>query len=131
MTSTASGDPVADRFTITEERGCIVVVPAPEIESIQWDMIDAASTRILAAAQQLDPPRLMFDMGRVEYFGSVFISLLLRCWKNVGATGNRFAICSVSPNLREVFFISRMHQLWDFHPDRETAFRALEADPAQ
>lgn len=112
-------------FQIQSEPGVTVVVPAKIVDSLQWEVIDGASSWILERAMVPTPPYLLFDMTEVEYFGSIFLSLMLRCGKRVTASGGKFAVCGLQSATREVIDAAHLYKIWSIYEHRAAALAAL------
>jgi len=116
----------SDRFLIEQVEQVCVVAPLTNLDAWEWDLVEAVSAEILQAAKQRQPPRLLFDLSHVQWFGSLFISLLLRCWRPVSEQQGRFALCGLGEHSREVLRVSQLLQLWDIYPDRASALAAMQ-----
>ena len=81
-----------DAFTI-ERRGELTVVSAtPALESIAPGLEEQAAELIFNPIRHDDEPLIVFDLSQIDYFGSVFLGVLLRCWKMVQAKGGTMAL---------------------------------------
>lgn len=106
--------------------GVCIVRPQPSL-NIEWDVIDALSGTVLdLVGKQPPPPRLLFDLSRMDYFGSIFLSLMLRCWKRVNAAGGKFAICGLTSQTREVVDAAQLNKIWTIYADADAAVTALK-----
>lgn len=116
-----------DRFHLESVQGIWVVTPHPTILSLEWDVIEQAADTILAACGQTAECRLLFDLTEVEYFGSIFISLLLRCSNAVKQRGGRFGLCGVQMPVLEMLQIGRLDRVFPIYPNRKTALAELQS----
>ena len=74
MTSAA-----AQEFQIVRHGEIAVVTPSAKVEEMHETMIEQAA-RMVVQALRTDPPAgIVIDLSQVNYFGSVFVSFLLRC----------------------------------------------------
>ena len=71
--------------------------------------------RLLALVGRRRPRRLLVDFGNVSYLTSTALALLLRLRKELHAWGGRLALRHVSPQLYEVFEVTKLHTLFDIH----------------
>jgi len=67
---------------------------------------------------------LVVDLSQVDYFGSVFLAVLLRCWKMVMAKGGTMALSGVSARARELLAAAPGVELSDI-PIVDTAILAV------
>src|SRR5438132_14059617 len=65
-------------FRVERHGDLAVVIPSPEVESMSENLIQQAAQLVLAPLKADPPSGLVIDLGKVKYFGSVFLSLLLR-----------------------------------------------------
>ena len=66
-------------------------------------------------------PLVVVDLERVDYFGSSFLSLLLRCWKPVLVKGGQMVLAGVSDRARELLRITSLDIVWPIYADRAEA----------
>ena len=114
-----------DSFQIEWHGNCVVVIPAAEIESMKWDLIEPAASIILEPLKAKSVPMVIFDLSQVGYFGSVFLALLLRCHKLVKSNGGELVLCGTSDMARELLRITSLDTLWAIYDSREEALAAL------
>src|SRR5437016_14307457 len=71
--------PAAQEFQIERHGEIAVVTPSAKVEEMHETMIEQAA-RLVVQALRSDPPAgIVIDLSQVNYFGSVFVSFLLRC----------------------------------------------------
>ena len=70
-------------------------------------------------------PMVIFDLSQLNYFGSVFLALLLRCHKMVKTQGGELVLCSPSGMARDLLRITALDTLWAIYDSREEALNAL------
>ncbi|MDE2507462.1 MAG: STAS domain-containing protein [Planctomycetota bacterium] len=115
-------------FTL-EQRGELTIVTAtPHIESFEFGFDEEAAELIMAPLRTQDVPLLIFDLAAVDYFGSVFLAILLRCWKLAQARGGSMALAGVSDRARELLRLTSLDTLWPLYASRQEAIEALLAD---
>jgi anti-anti-sigma factor len=68
---------------------------------------------LLALVGRRRPRRLLVDFGNVTYLTTTALGLLLRLRKAQDAWGGRLALRHVSPQLYEVFEVTKLHTLFD------------------
>ena len=114
-----------DRFVVQSHGSVVVITPAADIESLEWEQIEKSTDSLIAPAMSNDPPRLIFDLAEMTYFASVFLSVLIRCWKQVDQAGGQFAVCGAGEHALEVLRLTALDTLWPVYPDRQSALDAL------
>lgn len=118
---------LADSFELKHQGDCLVVIPAANVEKMRWDLVEPAAVIILEPLKTLSVPRVVFDLSRVAYFGSVFLALLLRCHKLVKSRGGELVLCGPSEMARELLRVTSLDTLWAIYDSREEALTALAA----
>ena len=121
-----SGD--EDAFRIERVGDAWVVVPSSRVESLQWELIEEASELLVAPINDLHGPMLIVDLSEVDYFGSVFLSLLLRVERCIRRSAGSMAVCGASPRARELLRITNLDTIWPIYDDRSEALAALRSD---
>ena len=117
-----------DAFTI-ERRGDLTVISAtPALESIAMGLEDQAAELIFEPLRRDPEPLIIFDLSEVDYFGSVFLGVLLRCWKLVQAKGGTMALAGVSSRAKELLHLTSLDFVWPIYADRREAVEALLSD---
>ena len=112
-------------FRIEWHSGTLVVIPGGDIESMKWDLIEQAAEIVMAPLGETDVPLVSFDLSEVSYFGSVFLSLMLRCHKAVKPLGGELVLCGASDMAEELLRGTALDTLWAIYPSREQAIEAL------
>ncbi len=59
--------------------------------------------------------KLVMDMSRVDYIGSIGLGMLIRFRSQVESAGGRLRIAAVDPSIMEAFKSSRLDQVFDIH----------------
>lgn len=114
-------------FQITWHGDAVVVTPNGNIEAMNWDLIEQAADMVMAPLDDQKIPLVVFDLGEVGYFGSVFLALLLRCHKFVKSRGGELVLCGASKMARELLRITALDTLWAIYDDRDSALEAVGA----
>jgi anti-anti-sigma factor len=117
-----------DAFTI-ERRGELTVVSAtPALERIAVGLEEQAAELIFDPIRHVAEPLIVFDLSKVDYFGSVFLGVLLRCWKLVQAKGGTMALSCVSDRAKELLHLTSLDFVWPIYATRREAVEALLSD---
>lgn len=116
-----------DDFELEWHGDAVVVIPASNVESMSWDVVEHAADLVLAPLARQRVPLVVFDLSQVSYFGSVFLALLLRCHKLVRQKGGELVLCGASKLARELLQITNLDTLWAIYDTREEALEAVGA----
>lgn len=107
-----------------EEFGDVTVV-AIKLEQFDAAQADAFKQEI---APVLDKARkLVLDLGSVQFVDSRACGAILSCVKRMSEVGGELKLCQVTPFVRSVFELIRMHRICDILATREAAVAAYNA----
>lgn len=125
MDSRTMAETGGESFQIERRGDVAVITPSAEIEHMQENLIEQAAQIVLAPLRAKPPGGLIVDLGRVNYFGSVFISFLLRCHLLVKKQGSELVLTGVSEKARELLRVMSLDTLWAIYDNRDEALAAL------
>jgi len=117
-----------DAFCVEKVGDVWVIVPSPRIENLQWELIEEASELLVAPFGKMEGPQVVVDLKEVDYFGSVFLSLLLRVERVIRRSAGAMAVCGASARARELLRITNLDTIWAIYDDRSEALAALRSD---
>ena len=118
----------SDAFTI-ERRGELTIVTAnPALERAGSDIEAVAAELIIKPLKNEIEPVVLFDLSKVDYFGSVFLAIMIRCWKIVLSKSGTMGLAGVSPQARELLHMTSLDQAWPMYKDRREAIDAIVLD---
>ncbi len=69
--------------------------------------------------------RIVVDLSQVTYFGSVFVSFLLRCHSQARKHGSEIVLAGASEPARELLKLLDLETLWAIYDTRQEAMDAL------
>ena len=114
-----------ESFQLKRHGDAAVIVPSPEVEQLPENVILTAAQLILAPLKDDPPSNLIVDLSGVRYFGSAFITFLLRCHLLVKQRGSELVLAGVSPRIRELLRTTALDTLWALYETRQEALDAL------
>lgn len=85
------------------------------------------SPAVAASLQQVvdtKPPQLVVDLSQVSYIDSSGLAVLIEAMQNVAAYGGKFALAGLQENVRPIFEIARLDQVFRIFPDVDAALAA-------
>ncbi|MEX1095858.1 MAG: STAS domain-containing protein [Planctomycetales bacterium] len=112
-------------FQLEWHGNTVVITPAANVESMRWDLIEQSADVVMAPLKETEVPMVIFDLSDVNYFGSVFLALLLRCHKYVKSRGGELVLCGASKMARELMRITALDTLWAIYDTRDEALDAV------
>ena len=105
-----------------------VIIPSSDVERLPENLMEQAAQLVLAPLRADPPAGLIFDLSKVDYVGSVFLSFLLRCHKRVKEHGSEVVVAGASTRARELLHMTALDTLWALYADRAEAVAALTGD---
>jgi anti-sigma B factor antagonist len=117
-----------ESFLLERHGDIAVITPSPELEKMPENLMDQAAKMVLAPLKADPPAGLIFDLSRVDYFGSVFLSFLLRCHKRVKEHGSEVVVAGASTRARDLLHLTALDTLWALYDTRAEAIEALSGD---
>ncbi|MBI2480130.1 MAG: hypothetical protein HYV60_16320 [Planctomycetia bacterium] len=114
-----------------EQRGSVTVVYlGREYGSLEPHAIEAMEDHLFRLAGSIDPPQLLIDCWNTDYFGSLFITALVRCYRCIRGRRGRFAMCCLQPHLRQELRAVNLDLLWPLYGSLEEAVQHMTENQA-
>jgi anti-sigma B factor antagonist len=122
-------NPSSEQAIKIDRHGDIAVItPSSDVEKMPENLMEQAAQMVLAPLKADPPAGLIFDLSKVDYVGSVFLSFLLRCHKRVKEHGSEVVVAGASPRARELLHMTALDTLWALYETRAEAMEALTGD---
>ena len=119
------GNLANEYFQVKRHGDVAVIVPSPEVEQLPESLIQPAAQMVLAPLKDDPPSNLIVDLAGVRYFGSAFITFLLRCHLLTRQRGSELVLSGVNPRIRELLKTTALDTLWALYDTRQEALEAL------
>jgi anti-anti-sigma factor len=115
-------------FTIERRGGVTIISPTNDVERFDAVDLEDAADLVTHPIRGTRGPLVVWDLSQVDFFGSSFLTLLLRAWKVVLIGGGQMALAGVSPRAKELLHLTSLDMLWPLYKDRSEAIESLQAD---
>jgi len=115
----------SESFHVERHGDIAVIIPASEVESMSENLIQQAAELVLAPLRKDPPAGLVIDLSQVKFFGSVFISFLLKCHMLVKKHGSEVVLAGASDRIRELLHLTALDTMWALYSTRAEALAAL------
>jgi len=99
----------------------------PNVLPLEGEIDLHVSPRIsasLGAMIEQKPPRLVVDMTKVNYIDSSGLAVLIEGMQNVEAYGGKFILAGIQDNVKPIFEIARLDQVFIIFPHVDAALAA-------
>jgi anti-sigma B factor antagonist len=118
----------SDAFTIERHGDLTVIAATPALERLDPTLEESVAEVILDSVRANGGANVIFDLSGVDYFGSMFVAVLLRCWRHAVSKGGSMALAGVSDHAKELLRITSLDMIWPLYKTRREAMEALLAD---
>ena len=99
----------------------------PNVLPLEGEIDLHVSPRVAESLRTLTekkPERLVVDLSRVTYIDSSGLAALIEGMQNVEAYGGKFVLAGVQENVRPIFEIARLDQVFIIFPHVDAALAA-------
>ncbi len=83
---------------------------------------------VMSIVDQPAPSNIVLDFDNVRFLSSAVLGLLIRISKKVYEQNGRLRLCNISPNIIEVFKITRLTKVFDIYPDIASATADFDSE---
>lgn len=106
-------------MNVTEEKTGNVYVLTPEgrLDTTNYQVLEQHLQNITGS----NAGNILVDMSKLEYISSSGLRVLLMYLKKIKAVNGRLMLCSMIPDIREVFEISGFVNIFEIFNSREEA----------
>ena len=112
-------------FRIERHGDIAIITPSQDVESMDETLIQQAAQVVLAPLKDEPPAGIIMDLSKVNYFGSVFLSFLLRCHMLAKKHGSEMVLSGASERTRELLHLTNLDTLWALYGSRAEALADL------
>lgn len=101
---------------------------APNVLPLEGEIDLHVSPRVsasLAAMIEQKPQRLVVDLSAVTYIDSSGLAVLIEGMQNVEAYGGKFILAGIQENVKPIFEIARLDQIFIIFPHVDAALAAI------
>jgi anti-sigma B factor antagonist len=112
-------------FRIERHGEIAVVIPSPKVEEMHETLIEQAAKMVVDSLREDPPAGIVVDLTHVNYFGSVFVSFLLRCHMLAKKQGSEVVLAGASEPARELLHLLDLQTIWALYATRKEAIEAL------
>ena len=112
-------------FQIRRHGDVAVIIPSPQVEHLPETLLEPAAQMVLAPLREDPPNQIIVDLAEVRYFGSAFITFLLRCHNLLSDRGSELVLAGVNKNIRELLRITNLDNHWALYDTAAEAVASL------
>src|SRR5256714_11114533 len=112
-------------FRIERHGEIAVVTPSAKVEEMHETLIEQAARLVVQALREDPPAGIVVDLSQVNYFGSAFVSFLLRCHALAKKSDSEIVLAGASEPARELLHLLDLETLWALYDHRKETIAAL------
>ena len=125
----AKENPANDEMFTIERHGDLTIITATRsLETIEFGLEEQVADMVLSPLRGQENPLIVFDLSQADNFGSMFLALLIRCWKLALSQGGTMALSGVTDRTRELLRVTALDMVWPMYESRREAMEALLLD---
>ena len=113
-------------YVRTEERDGVTVVSVPDDATLDVARVEQIQRELYAIVEVRGAGNIVLDFSDVQFFSSRSIGVLLQLRKKADSVGAHLTLSSVRPELRRVFHVTRLDELFQLFDDTAAAIAALK-----
>jgi anti-sigma B factor antagonist len=108
-----------------ENIGDVTVVNFVDKKILEEQNIANIGEQLFALVEQDGLTKLLLNFGNVEYLSSAALGKLITLNKKVKDAGGKLILCEISPQIYEVFEITRLDKFFRIEKDEQSALQAF------
>ena len=117
-----------DAFTIERHGEVLTVRASVALEQMEPALLQDAGSLLLDVLGSEVNPQIVVDLSAIDYFGSSFLGLLLRCWKLAQTRDGTLVLAGLSPRVRDLLHVTSLDMVWPIYANPREAIDALQLD---
>ena len=108
-----------------ENIGDVTVVNFVDKKILEEQNIQNIGEQLFALVEQDGLTKLLLNFGNVEYLSSAALGKLITLNKKVKDAGGKLILCEITPQIYEVFEITRLDKFFRIEKDEQSALQAF------
>jgi anti-sigma B factor antagonist len=117
-----------EAFTLERHGDLTIITATAALERIEFGLEEQVAEFILKPLRRQENPLVVFDLSRADSFGSMFLALMIRCWKLALSKGGMMALAGVTDRTRELLRVTNLDTVWPIYESKREAMEALLLD---
>lgn len=108
-----------------EENGGITVARFIDKKILDEGNLHMLGLELFALVDEDGRRKIILDFSNVEYLGNAALGKLIMLDKKVKTARYKLRLCSIRPDIYEVFAITKLNKLFDIRENREKALEGM------
>ena len=108
-----------------EEVGDVTIAKFIDKKILDEGNIQIIGNQLFGLVEEDGRKKIILDFSNVEYLSTAALGKLITMDKKVKAAKGKLRLCTVRPDIYEVFAITKLNKLFDMHEDQEKALEGF------
>ena len=109
------------RRILTGKKGNVHIVAFKDKKILDDTVLDEIRTDVTTLLGKASGPDVLLDFGNVEFMSSAMLGLLGQLHRKISGAQGRLKMCSIRPEIFQVFKLTNLDKLFSIHKDAPTA----------
>ncbi len=119
-------------FQLENREALTVIIPSADVRNQPETTLHREAEPVFSSLRTMRARAVIVDLAQVPFFGSAFISVLVRMHKIVRQGGGEVVLAGAGDRAREVLHLTGLNKLWTTFAARADALAVLtETEPAE
>lgn len=115
-------------FDVSVQRHAVVISPQGDALSYRDIDLQREGEEVRIFLKEKNVLRLVVDLERSNYFGSLMIGMLNSFGLQVKEQGGKMVLCNASEDMLAILKVMKIDTLWPHYPSQSKAIKALRAN---
>jgi anti-sigma B factor antagonist len=121
----SSATPPRSKRLIVEAVGDVTVVGFVDKRILDEQNIQIIADQLFGIVDDQQCRKLLLNFENVEYMSSAALGKLITLHKKLTTVKGKLALCGISPQIVEVFAITKLDKIFKIHKDYQTALMSF------
>jgi anti-sigma B factor antagonist len=108
-----------------EDIGDVTVVNFVDRKILDEQNIQIIGEQLFSLVDEVGRRKLLLNFGNVEYLSSAALGKLITLHKKVTQAGGRLILCSIAPQIYDVFEITKLDKFFKIVKEEQAALQAF------
>lgn len=104
-----------------EQIGDVTVAKFIDKKILDENNIQVIGNQMFGIVEEDGAKKIVLDFSNVEYLSSAALGKLITMEKKVKTASGKLRLCSIRPDIYEVFAITKLNKLFDIRADQQAA----------
>lgn len=115
----------ANRRLDIEEVGDVTIAKFIDKKILDETNIQIIGNQLFGLVEEDERSSILLDFSNVEYLSSAALGKLITMDKKVKSAKGKLRLCSIRPEIYEVFTITKLNKLFKIYDDQEAALESF------